>query len=470
MADRPNIILINCDDLGYGDIGCYGSELNRTPFLDRMAAEGVRFTDFYMASSICTPSRGAMMTGCYPRRIGFGSFDGRGVLWPGQAYGLGPQEVTIAQLLKEAGYATKLVGKWHCGDQKEFLPTRFGFDSYYGLPFSNDMARIDMGRPGEQYDNPPLPLVRDEEVIQEQPDQRALTERYVEESVRFIRENRDHPFFLYFAHMYVHRPRYVPKHSLSESQNGAYGAAVEQIDWSTGVLFDELRRQGLDEDTLVVFTSDNGASLPNMDKGGSNGPLRGGKGTTWEGGQRLPCIMRWPGRIPAGAVCTEIATAMDFYSTFAALGNASIPQDRTIDGRDIRPLMFAEEGATSPHDAFFYYYMDDLEAVRCGKWKLHLRKHARAGDPDSRDEEVNELYDLESDVGETRNLYDAHPEIVGELTAKLNACRKDLGDRLTGFEGENVRPRGQVENPQALTEYNPDHPYMIAMYDIEPDE
>ena len=277
VADRPNIILINCDDLGYGDIGCYGSELNRTPFLDRMAAEGVSFTDFYMASSVCTPSRGAMMTGCYPRRIGFGSFDGRGVLWPGQAYGLGSQEVTIAQLLKQVGYATKLVGKWHCGDQKEFLPTRFGFDSYYGLPFSNDMARIDMGRPVELYYNPPLPLVRDEEVIQEQPDQRALTERYVEESVRFIRENRDRPFFLYFAHMYVHRPRYVPKHSLSESQNGAYGAAVEQIDWSAAVLFDELRRWGLDEDTLVIFTSDNGASITNMDKGGSNGPLRAAK-------------------------------------------------------------------------------------------------------------------------------------------------------------------------------------------------
>ena len=470
MADRPNIILINCDDLGYGDIGCYGSELNRTPFLDRMAAEGVRFTDFYMASSICTPSRGAMMTGCYPPRIGFGSFDGRGVLWPGQAYGLGPQEVTIAQLLQQAGYATKLVGKWHCGDQKEFLPTRFGFDSYYGLPFSNDMARIDMGRPGEQYDNPPLPLVRDEEVIQEQPDQRALTERYVEESVRFIRENRDRPFFLYFAHMYVHRPRYVPKHSLSESRNGAYGAAVEQIDWSTGVLFDELRRQGLDEDTLVIFTSDNGASITNMDKGGSNGPLRGGKGTTWEGGQRLPCIMRWPeGFRPAPSVRKSLRP---WTSTRRSPPWATLRFHKTglSTARTLRPLMFAEEGAASPHDAFFYYYMNDLEAVRCGKWKLHLRKHARAGDPDSRDEEVNELYDLESDVGETRNLFDSHPEIVRELSAKLDACRRDLGDRPTGAKGENVRPRGQVDNPQALTEYNPDHPYMIAMYDIEPDE
>ena len=231
-----------------------------------------------------------------------------------------------------------------------------------------------------------------------------------------------------------------------------------------------LRDWGWIEDTLVVFTSDNGASITNMDKGGSNGPLRGGKGTTWEGGQRLPCIMRWPGRIPAGAVCTEIATAMDFYPTFAALADVPIPQDRTIDGKDIGPLMFDEEGAASPHDAFFYYYMNDLEAVRCGKWKLHVRKHARAGDPDSRDEEVNELYDLESDIGETRNLFDSHPEIVRELSAKLDACRKDLGDRLTGAKGENVRPRGQVDNPQALTEYNPDHPYMIAMYDIEPDE
>ncbi len=470
MADRPNIVLMNCDDLGYGDIGCYGSELNRTPVLDRMAAEGIRFTDFYMAASICTPSRGAMMTGCYPQRIGFGSFDGRGVLWPGQGYGLGPREITIAQLLKQAGYATKLVGKWHCGDQLEFLPTRFGFDSYYGLPFSNDMARIDMGRASEQYDNPPLPLVRDEEIIQEQPDQRALTERYVEESVKYIRENRDGPFFLYFAHMYVHRPRYVPKHSLSESKNGAYGAAVEQIDWSAGVLLDELKRQGLDRNTLFVFTSDNGASIVNMTKGGSNDPLRGGKGTTWEGGQRLPCIMRWPGRIPAGAVCTEIASAMDFYPTFAALGNAPIPQDRVIDGRDIGPLMFAEEGATSPHEAFFYYYMNDLEAVRSGKWKLHVRKHARESDPEGRDMEVNELYDLESDVGETNNLFDSHPGIVRELTAKIEACRRDLGDEPTGTRGENVRPRGEVGNPQPLTEYDPDHPYMIAMYDIEPDE
>ena len=205
----------------------------------------------------------------------------------------------------------------------------------------------------------------------------------------------------------------------------------------------------MDQDTLVVFTSDNGASITNMDKGGSNGPLRGGKGTTWEGGQRLPCIVRWPERIPAGAVCAEVATAMDFYPTFAALANVPIPQDRIIDGKDVRPLMFAEEGATSPHDAFYYYYMDDLEAVRSRNWKLHVRKHARAGDPDSRDEEVNELYDLASDIGETRNLYGSHPEIVKELAAKLDACRKDLGDRLTGAKGENVRPRGQVDSPQA---------------------
>ena len=380
MADRPNIILINCDDLGYGDIGCYGSELNRTPFLDRMAAEGIRFTDFYMASSICTPSRGAMMTGCYPPRIGFGYFDGRGVLWPGQAYGLGPQEVTIAQLLQQAGYATKLVGKWHCGDQPEFLPTRFGFDSYYGLPFSNDMAMIDMGRPLGNYDNPPLPLVRDEEVIQEQPDQRALTERYVEESVRFIRENRDRPFLLYFAHMYVHRPRYVPKHSLSESQNGAYGAAVEQIDWSAAVLFDELKSLGLDQDTLVVFTSDNGASITNMDKGRQQWPAQG-RQRYHVGGRSAAALhhalARTGFRLAPSA--TEVATSMDFYPTFAALAGVPIPQDRIYRRQRHKAAGCSPRRArTSPHDAFFYYYMDNLEAVRCGEVEA-ARAQTRAG-------------------------------------------------------------------------------------------
>ena len=447
---KPNIILINCDDLGYGDLGCYGSTVNRTPILDRMAHEGVKFTDFYMASPVCSPSRGAMMTGCYPRRIGFGSFEGRWVLFPGQGVGLNPEEITVAGLLKEQGYATMLVGKWHCGDQPEFLPTRHGFDYYYGLPYSNDMGR----QVGRRVNYPPLPLLRDEEVIQEQPDQTALTERYVEQAVRFIRDHQKQPFFLYLAHMYVHLPIYPPDRFLRQSNNGPYGGAVECIDWSLAVILHELQQLGLDETTLVVFTSDNGAR---GDHGGSNAPLRGRKGTTWEGGQRVPCIMRWPGRIPAEIICNEITTSMDLLPTFAKLAGADAPSDRIIDGKDIRPLMFGGEDATSPHDAFFYYFKDNIDAVRSGKWKLHIRKG---------DEEVRELYNLETDIGETTNLYDQYPEVVKELETKIQACREDIGDEAAGMDGTNCRPIGRVENPDTLTHYDPEHPYILAMYDL----
>lgn len=447
---RPNIILINCDDLGYGDLGCYGSRVNKTPSLDRMAEEGMRFTDFYQASAVCSPSRGAMLTGCYPRRIGFGSFDGRWVLFPGQSVGLSQNEKTVASVLRENGYATMLVGKWHCGDQPEFLPTRHGFDHYYGIPYSNDMGR-QVGR--EHY--PPLPLMDDDEVIQEQPDQTSVTERYVERSVRFIRENKDRPFFLYLAHMYVHLPLYAPERFLRQSENGPYGAAVECIDWAASVLLDEIKVLGLDENTLIVFTSDNGSR--GKDEGGSNAPLRGGKGTTWEGGQRLPCIMRWPGKIPAATECNGMALSMDFLPTFAELAGCDLPDDRIIDGKSITPLMAGEE-ATTQHDAFFYYFKDDIQAVRSGNWKLHIRR---------RDDEVAELYDLEADIGETENVHDMHPDVVKDLLSKIQACREDIGDGATGVEGANCRPVGRVENADTLTHYNPDHPYIISMYDIE---
>ncbi len=467
---KPNIILINCDDLGYGDLGCYGSAINKTPAIDRMAAEGTRFTDFYMASPVCSPSRGAMLTGCYPPRIGFGDFDGRWVLFPGMALGLNPNEVTVARTLKEAGYDTKIVGKWHCGDQKEHLPTRHGFDSYYGIPYSNDMG---IQREDDTY--PPLPLLRDETVIQAQPDQRGITERYVEESVRFMREKaaEDTPFFLYLAHMHVHLPHYPPERFVRESENGVYGAAVAAIDWATDVLLHELKNLGLDEDTLVIFTSDNGSRM--QGQGGSNGDLRGIKGSTWEGGMRVPMIARWPGKIPAGEVSNEITLSMDLCPTLTAIGGGTMPNDRVIDGNDIQPLLFGTDDATSEHDAFFYYKRRVIEAVRSGKWKLHLRRENRVkkGNPTVQTEnvtvleEIKELYDLDSDIGETTNVYERHPDVVVDLMAKAEACRKDIGDSALDIEGENIRPIGQVDDPDTLTHLDTNHPYMIAMYDLK---
>ena len=449
MEDRPNIILINCDDLGYGDLGSYGSTRNNTPHLDRLAAEGKRFTDFYMASPLCSPSRGAMMTGCYPPRISFGEFHGEVVLFPGDDIGLHSDETTIASQLKKAGYATKIIGKWHCGDQPKFLPTRHGFDEYFGIPYSNDM-----GRQSDRPTRPPLPLLRDETVIQEQPDQRGITERYTDEALQFINKNQDQPFFLYLAHMYVHVPLFVPKQFLESSRNGAYGGAVECIDWSTGVLMNKLEELGLDDNTLIIFTSDNGSRA--RDEGGSNQPCRGTKATTWEGGQRVPCIMRWPKRIQAGTTTDSITTSMDFFPTVSNILGVDLPDDRILDGVDIQKTMF-DQGGEPPRDTFFYYAQNTLDAVRVGDWKLHFRKEGQ---------EVNELYNLRDDVGETNNLFENNPDIVGRLSKVADTMREDIGDDATGVVGKNVRPIGKVENANPLTEYRDDHPYMIAMYDL----
>ncbi len=459
---RPNVVLINCDDLGYGDLGCYGSAVNKTPAIDRLAADGIRFDSFYMASPVCSPSRGAMLTGCYPPRIGFGSFDGIPVLFPGHAVGLSPSEVSLASMLSAVGYRTQMVGKWHCGDQPEFLPTRHGFDHYFGLPYSNDMGR-QVDTPSFFPDLPPLPLLDDDDVVEQQPDQASLTERYLTEAVRFMRSARDEPFFLYFAHMYVHTPIYVQERFAAQSANGVYGAAVESIDWATSVLMHELESLGIANDTIVIFTSDNG-SLGNdpvpvggdgRPHGGSNAPLRGTKGQTWEGGQRVPGIVRWPARIGAGRVSEEVVSSIDLLPTLAACCGAPVP-DRTLDGRDVSAVLL-DESASSPRTEFLYYWMNDLEAIRSGRWKLHFAK---------RGVEMCELYDLDEDIGETTDLADANPDVVAELSARAELARRSIGDARLDRVGEDVRPIGRVAEAKRLTTYDADHPYYMAEYDL----
>jgi len=339
-----------------------------------------------------------------------------------------------------------IVGKWHCGDQPEFLPLNHGFDYYYGLPYSNDMGR----QVGIKEMLPPLPLIKDDEVIQEQPDLSSLTERYVEKAVSFIRDNKEGPFFLYFAHMHVHIPHYTPERFMKNSKNGEYGAAVETIDWSTSVIMDELDRLGIDENTLVIFTSDNGSRSNN--EGGSNAPCRGRKTTSWEGGFRVPCLMRWPNRIPKGIVTNHMASNMDFLPTLAHIAGSEVPTDRKIDGVDLQPLMDGKDEVV--RNEFFYYCDDFLEAVRVGKWKLHIRKHGQ---------DFNGLYNLDEDISETNNLYEKHPEIVEALMERIESCKKDLGHG--DQPGKNVRPIGRVKNPKPLTEYDENHPYIMAMYD-----
>ena len=462
MASKPNVIIIFADDLGYGDLGCYGSKINETPTLDKMADEGKKFSNFYVSSPVCSPSRASLMTGCYPQRISFGTFDGLRVLFPGQGIGLSNEEKTVAKTFKESGYSTKIIGKWHCGDQEEFLPTNHGFDSYFGIPYSNDMGRqvkIKDYIPNDsslhkitEWDRPPLPLVRDKEVIQEQPDQRSIAERYTEDAVKFMRENRETPFFLYLAHMQVHLPLYAAEKFVKESKNGDYGACVASIDWSTKVIFDELKELGIDENTIVIFTSDNGSRLQNQ--GGSNGNLRGGKGQTWDGGQRVPCIIRWPGKINEGQQTDALSTTMDFLPSITKLIGGNLPLKK-IDGIEMSDLFFSNENS-SKRDSFLYYNEDELEAIRYKNWKLHFKKE---------DKLINELYDLDNDISEKVNLYSSHKEIVNKLSILADEFRKSLGDKYLDMKGEEVRPANRIDNPKPLTEYDENHPYMYAEYD-----
>jgi arylsulfatase A-like enzyme len=428
----PNFIVVFIDDMGYGDIGPFGATKHRTPVLDRMAKEGMRLTDFYSTCSVCTPSRSSLMTGCYPRRINMHVDENNlCVLFPAARKGLHPDEVTIADLLKSQGYATACIGKWHLGDHPEFLPTSQGFDSYYGIPYSNDMHRKAV----------PLPLVRNATVIEAPVKQGTITARYTEEAVKFIKANKDKPFFIYLPHTAVHLPLFPGADFKGKSQNGAYGDWVEELDWSMGELFKALQTEGVDDNTLVLFTSDNGSRNQ-----GSNGPLRGGKGRTDEGGMREPCIVRWPGKIPAGSSSAEITSTIDLLPTFAKLAGTEPPADRIIDGRNIWPILSGQPNAKSQREAFFYYQMDQLQAVRSGKWKLFVPMESKKrnwGKPEGKAE--LKLFDLAADIHEDNNIAEANPEVVKRLLALAENAREDLGD--VDRPGKGQRPAGWVDEP-----------------------
>jgi len=443
---NPNIIIVFTDDQGYADVGCFGAKGFKTPNLDRMAEEGMLFTDFHATTAVCSASRVSLLTGCYPERVSI-----LGALGPGSEIGINSEEVTIAEILKSCGYATAVYGKWHLGDNPKFLPTRHGFDEYFGLPYSNDMWP-NHPTAGDRY--PPLPLIEGEEIIQYMPDQSMLTTWYTERAVKFIETHNDKPFFLYVPHSMPHVPLHVSDKFKGRSERGLYGDVIMEIDWSVGQIMAALRKHDIDEQTLMIFTSDNGPWLSYGDHAGSADPLREGKGTMFEGGMREPCIMRWPGRIPAGTVCSELATTMDILPTVTKLVGGKLPENN-IDGHDILPLMTGKMGAKSPTEVYYCYYGGRLEAVRSGKWKLHFPHSYRtmAGKPGGTGGKPNpysqaeiglELFDLENDISETTNVADKHPEVVKRLQILGEKAREDLGDSLTKRKGKGVRPPGRL--------------------------
>ena len=445
---KPNFIVTFVDNLGNGDIGPFGSKLHRTPNLDRMAAEGMKFTSFYVTSGVCTPSRASLITGCYPRRVNLHvSGANTPVLRALDQKGLHPDEITIAEVLKGAGYATGIFGKWHLGDQPPFLPTRQGFDYFFGIPYSDDMTKDKSPATW-----PDLPLMRNETVIEAPPDRDYLVKRCTEEVIGFIERNQDRPFFVYLPHT---MPGSTP-HPFSspafrgKSRNGDYGDSVEELDWSAGEIFKALKRLKLDERTLVVWTSDNGAVRRNPPQG-SCAPYKGYGYDTSEGAMRMPCLMRWPGRIAAGGACDELCTTMDLLPTLARLAGTKPPGNRIVDGHDIRPLLFGERGAKSPYDAtgFFYYRMEQLQAVRWQEWKLYLPLEKKFNALNRKTVPGKlELYDVRHDVGEEREVSAQHSDTVKHILALADKAREELGDMDRPGKGQ--RPAGWVETPKPL--------------------
>lgn len=462
-ADRPpNVVIFLMDDLGYSDIGCFGSKDIRTPNMDKMAAEGMRLTDFYVAQAVCSASRAALMTGCYANRVNM-----QGALNHTSQSGLAVEEVLLPEVCKSRGYATAIFGKWHLGTTEKFHPMKQGFDEYLGIPYSNDNSKY---HPSLASVMPPLPLYDGEKVVELDPDQSQFTRRFTERAVGFIEKNKDQPFFLYVPQVMPHVPIFASERFKDRSGKGLYVDVVEELDWSVGEIFAALKRAGVDDNTMVLLFSDNGPFLSYGTHAGHAQPFREGKLTTFEGGVRVPCIARWPGKIPAGKVCTEPVAEFDLLPTITKLIGAELPKAK-LDGADIAPILRGENAAHSPHEALFFYAGEDLEAVRSGKWKLHFAhsyisvdgEPGRDGKPANfanmkpksitqsgiqgiasrhgyRVEKIElSLFDLDADLGESHNLAAEHPEVVERLSKLAEPVRLALGDGLQGMKGAEVR-------------------------------
>lgn len=398
---NPNVIIIFADDLGYGDLGCYGNPTIRTPNLDLMAQEGMKFTQFYVPSPVCSPSRSALLTGCYPKRVSLHKH----VLFPNYDYGINKDEVLLSEMLKKKGYKTAIYGKWHLGHQKEFLPLQHGFDEYYGIPFSNDMSRKEQVEAGNFEYKYFLPLISGNDTIELDPDQSQFTRNFTVKAVDFIKSNSKNNFFVYLPHPMPHIPIYASD-DFQNSKRGDYGNTIEEIDWSVGMILEALKEEEIADNTLVIFTSDNGPWLKYKTRGGSAGPLRDGKGTTWEGGMREPCIFWWPGNIEANSISTSLVTSMDIFPTIASIVDYDLSSQKAVDGINILDHLLTGNELS---ERFFYYYsaQGKIEGIRKGPWKLLKRQ------------EDLYLFNLEEDISEKFNLAEKYPGIVEELSKQL---------------------------------------------------
>jgi arylsulfatase A len=449
----PNIIVVFADDLGYGDLGCYGQKAYKTPHIDSIAANGVRFTDFHSSQPVCSASRASLLTGCYANRIGI-----HGALGPAAKNGIHDDEVLLSEMLKSKGYNTCAVGKWHLGHHQKFLPLQHGFDRYLGLPYSNDMwPHGPVVKPGTF---PELPLIRDNEIIDsdvDAQDQSKLTKQYSDFAIEFLENSKDDPFFLYFAHSFPHVPLYAGEEFKGKSKAGIYGDVIEEFDAVVGRILNFLKQNNLERNTLVIFSSDNGPWLTYGDHAGTAGPLREGKGTVYEGGTRVPMLAQWPGQIPAGSVQDATAMTIDVLPTIARIINAPLPS-QAIDGLDIFDLMCSKPGAKCPHEVFYHYFRQgELQAIRSGPWKLMLPHDVNCIVPDQlggqgkpgksqmRKITEPELYHLGNDLGETTNLASQKPEVLKSLLELADQGRKELGDSLTKTQGSGVRPCGTIK-------------------------